>query len=319
MTEQEKVNRFNAAVEQLLADGQVAPESKLSDQALLELAQQLAAHDTRPHSKVEQMTRQMLLQRVGEREELPIPKGSKLMKTFFPRPRYRALSVSLALIAILVLVTLTVKPVRALAQEIIRQIGNFALSNAPTDAEQYVATFESGAPTPTIDLQRVISEEQIAGRLTVAQASAKAGFPVYDAGYVPVGYQLASRDVLTSTQSTNIDVSYRMELDPPLHNGQQMAGIIAVEQILVYNGTQAWDKAVGDTPLIDVTVRGQPGVWLEQVPVIPFQNEQGEWDYARWNQLIWVEAGYTFTIQTNMPSDLLPLDELLKIAESLMQ
>jgi hypothetical protein len=318
MTEQEKANHFNAAVEQMLANGQVAPESKLADQSLLKLAQQLAAHNTRLHSKVEQMTRQMLLQRVGEREEPHITKGSKLMKTFSPRPRYQALSVSLALIAILVLITLTVPPVRAFAQEIIRQIGNFAISSAPTDAEQYVTTLESGTPTSTLDPQRVIPDEQIADRLTSAQAGKKAGFLVYEAAYIPAGYQLASRDVLTSTQSTTIDASYRMELDPPLHNGQQMAGIIAIEQILVYNGSPAWDKGVGDIPLIDVTVRGQPGVWLEQVPVIPFQDDQGEWDYARWNQLIWAEAGYTFMIQTNMPSDLLPLEELLKIAGSLV-
>ncbi len=65
------------------------------------------------------------------------------------------------------------------------------------------------------------------------------------------------------------------------------------------------------------TVRGQPGVWLEQIPILPFQNQKGEWDYARWNQLVWIEDGYNFMLQTNMPSDILTLDELLKIAASL--
>jgi hypothetical protein len=32
---------------------------------------------------------------------------------------------------------------------------------------------------------------------------------------------------------------------------------------------------------------------------------------------MWTKDGYDFIIQTNMPSDLLPLNELLKIAESL--
>jgi hypothetical protein len=49
----------------------------------------------------------------------------------------------------------------------------------------------------------------------------------------------------------------------------------------------------------------------------PAQDRQGQWDYERWNQLIWARDGYDFIVQTNLPSDLLPLAELLKIAESL--
>jgi hypothetical protein len=78
-----------------------------------------------------------------------------------------------------------------------------------------------------------------------------------------------------------------------------------------------WTMEIGDNPIVDVTVRGQDGIWLEQIPVYPFQNEQGEWEYTRWNQLIWSENDFTFVLQTNMPSDVLPLDEILKIAESL--
>lgn len=317
MTEQDKANRFNAAVDQLLAGGQVSPTEQPGDPALLDLAQQIFSHDTRPYSLVERPLRQTLLQRLGERKELFNLKGSKPMKPFSPRPHYRALIAALASVAILLLVTLTIPPVRALAQQVIHQIGSFAISNAPSDAEQYVATLESGTPTPTPYPNGDAPEEMIAGMLTAAQASDKAGFPVYAAAYLPAGYQLYIRDVLTTTQSTTSDTAYRIELDPPLHNGAQMAGIIAIGQSLIASGAPAWEKGIGDTPLVDVTVHGQPGVWLEQVPVYPFQNDQGEWDYARWNQLIWAEAGYTFMIQTNMPSDLLPLVELLKIAESL--
>jgi hypothetical protein len=319
MTEQEKANRFNAAVEQLLANGQVESESVADkDSALLELAQKVASHDTRSKSQVERSLRQTLLKHVSEREELFTVKGSKHGKTFSPRPLYRALSVVLALIAILIVVTLTVSPIRALAQEVIRQIGNFVITNEPTDAEQYVATLESGTPTLTPNPEREIPEEMIVGRLTVAQASDKAGFAVYAPAYLPEGYQLSTRDVLTTGQSTTISADYQIELDPPLHNGQQMRGIIAITQNDVYSGTQAWNQGVGDTPIVDVTVRGLPGVWVEQVPIYPFQDDQGKWDYARWNQLIWAEAGYTFMIQANIPADLLPLAELLKIAESLV-
>jgi hypothetical protein len=58
-------------------------------------------------------------------------------------------------------------------------------------------------------------------------------------------------------------------------------------------------------------------MWLEAVPITPVQDQQGQWDYERWNQLIWTKDGYDFIIQTNILSDLLLLNELLKIAESL--
>ena len=209
---------------------------------------------------------------------------------------------------------------RALAQDIIRRIGNFVVTNETSDAEKYVATLQSGTPTPTMDPNWVCTDcpEPVEfGLLTIEQASAKAGFPVYEPTYISPGYQLSGRDVLKTQSSITADTSYRMELDPPLHDGLQMTGIIAIEQTRVSSDTPPWEMGVGDVPIVDVTVRGQPGVWLEQVPIIPFQDSQGEWDYARWNQLIWSEAGYNFMLQTNMPSDILPLSELLKIAEAL--
>ena len=211
---------------------------------------------------------------------------------------------------------------RAFAQEIIRRIGNFVITDEASDAEKYVATLQSGTPTPTVDPNWVCTdcpEPVVVGLLTIEQASAKAGFPVYEPTYIPLGYQLSSRDVLNTGSSITAHMSYRIELDPPLHDGLQMAGIIAISQTLVSSDAQPWETGVGDIPIVDVTVRGQPGVWLEQVPIIPFQDQQGEWDYERWNQLIWSEDGYNFMLQTNMPSDILPLAELLKMAESLAQ
>jgi len=225
---------------------------------------------------------------------------------------------------LVVLVTISVIAVtpqgRAWARGIIHQIGNFVITDKPSYAEEYVATLQSGTPTPTIDPDWKCTdcpEPVVLGLLTVAQASAKAGFPVYGPEYVPAGYQLSSRDVLFTDSSTTADTSFRIELDPPLHDGLQMAGIIAITQSHVSENAQPWEMGVGNLPIVEVNVRGQPGVWLEQIPIIPFQNPDGQWDYERWNQLIWAEAGYTFMIQTNMPSDMLPLVELLKMAESL--
>lgn len=237
-----------------------------------------------------------------------------------PRRISRAALITLTIIVLLALALITPQG-RAFAQEIIRRIGNFIISDEASDAEKYVATLQNGTPTPTVDPNWVCTdcpEPVVVGLLTIEQASTKAGFPVSEPTYIPLGYQLSSRDVLNTGSSITAHTSYRIELDPPLHDGLQMAGIIAISQTLVSSDAQPWEKSVGDVPIVDVTVRGQPGVWLEQVPIIPFQDQQGEWDYERWNQLVWFENGYNFMLQTNMPSDILPLTELLKIAESLV-
>jgi hypothetical protein len=229
----------------------------------------------------------------------------------------RRMEIAAILVVMVVISIITITPQgRAWARGVIHQIGNFVITNEPSDAEKYVATLQSGTPTSTANPDWN-PELVVSGLLTVSQASTKAGFPVYGPLYIPDGYQLSSRDVLFSDSSTTVDTSFRIELDPPLHDGLQMAGIIAISQTLVNESAQPWGKGVGDTPIVEVTVRGQPGIWLEQIPVTPFQDQNGQWDYERWNQLIWSEAGYTFMIQTNIPSDMLPLAELLKIAKSL--
>jgi hypothetical protein len=247
-------------------------------------------------------------------------KQGEKMNTTQPRRISRVAFALLIIVALLALTFITPQG-RAFAQDIIRRIGNFIITDESSDAEKYVATLQSGTPTPTVDPNWVCTDCQpvVAGLLTITHASAKAGFPVYEPMYIPLGYRLSSRDVLITKSSITADMSYRIELDPPLHNGLQMAGIIAIDQTLVSSDAQPWEMGVGDVPIVDVTVRGQPGVWLEQVPIIPFQDQQGEWDYERWNQLVWSEDGYNFMLQTNMPSDILSLTELLKIADSLAQ
>ena len=175
-------------------------------------------------------------------------------------------------------------------------------------------------PTPTIDPNLFCTdcyELGVAGLQSKVQASTKANFPVYEAVYIPDGFQMSSRNVFTSTETTTVDTSFRKELDPPLHDGLQMAGIIVIDQMHNQNGVQAWEKGVGIVPIVHVSVQGQPGIWLEEIPITPVQDQNGQWDVERWNQLVWTKDGYDFIIQTNMPSDLLPLAEVLKIAESL--
>lgn len=324
MNERDWADRFNTDVDTLLESRYIAPDAESGDyQEMLALAQMLAADDTRSKSGAEQALRQRLIGRVTEmnKRHHPDTKGSTMDIPVTRHLRLRRLALgALALIACLTMSTLTLPPIRAVAQDLIYRIGNFVITNKPSDAEQYVATLQSGIPTPTVDPNWVCTdcpEPEVVGLLTVAQASEKADFPVYDPAYIPPGYRLQTRDVLFTTDTTTVSTDYYTELEPPLHEGEQLRGIIAVGQTRVRSGAQPWETGIGDVPVVEVTVRNQQGVWLEQIPIYPFQNRQGEWDYARWNQLIWAEAGYNFMVQTNMPADLLPLDELLRVAESL--
>ena len=325
MTEQGWINEFNEDIELLLSSGSAKrSETPEAYQKIIRLAQTLINTDTRSKSKIEGSLRKRLLDRVNNGMESAQTKKSttallEVNQKRSPRVR-RTYAIVLSIFALFTLLTLTILPVRAFAQDLIRRVGNLIFTNAPTYAEQYVATMQSGTPTPTVDPNWVCTEciePQALSLLTVQEATLKAEFPVFAAFYLPDGYKLSSRDVQQTAQSTTVDTSYRMELNPPLHDGAQMSGIIAIGQLLMKENADPWTMEIGDNPIVDVTVRGQDGIWLEQIPVYPFQNDQGEWDYARWNQLIWSENGFTFVLQTNMPSDLLPLDELLKIAGSL--
>lgn len=234
------------------------------------------------------------------------------------RPRFSFVS-ALSLCLILTILSLAIPPVRTFAQNIIQSIGNFLFVDQPTDAENYVATVQNGIPTPTPNptiVAKITPQFYETKLLSVEDASAKAGYQVYLIDYIPEGYILTTRDVLFTGQTVTADTSYRMELDPPINNGFQFSGIIALEQTQTNEDTDPWIMRLGDIPVVEVNLRGTKGGWIEQIPIYPFQTENSEWDYARWNQLIWAENGYTFVLQTNMPADTLPLEELLKIAES---
>ena len=316
MKDDQWIERFGSDVEKILATGAIpdcsdAPEDYVH---MLRLTQQLQLADPAAQSQSMPALRQKFLQELSQPESNR--QHPKAKHPAFSRLAWAALGVVL----LLILASFALPSVRALAQELARQIGNFVVLNEPSDAEQYISTQTSGIPTPTRDPSFTCTdcpEPQVVGMLTPLEASMKAGFPVYAPAYIPDGFNLSTRDVLTSGQSITVDASYRIEYDQPFEPGQQTTGLIVINQSLLLDGAQEWRHPVGDTPIIDISVRGQPGIWLEQVPVYPYQNENGGWEMTRWNQILWSEAGYNFMLQTNLPTAILPLEELLKIAESL--
>ncbi|MBA4386132.1 MAG: hypothetical protein C0410_15455 [Anaerolinea sp.] len=311
MKDKETIHRFNEDISKI-QDGQtISTDGNTNAYAqTLEVARALSAFSSVSLSHAQNNVKQSLLEKVRSK-----PQRAQL------KPRF-SFVYSLGICLLLTLFSLAIPPVRAFAQEMVQQIGNFFFVNQPSDAENYVARMQSGTPTSTPDpLMAGNTNSQVfeSALLSAAEASAKAGFTVYMIGDMPENYSLTTRDVLFTGQTITADTSYRMELDPPLHDGLQFAAIIALEQTQTNENTDPWITGIGDIEVVEVTVRGVKGGWIEQIPIYPFQDENGEWDYARWNQLIWSENGFTFVLQTNLPTDMLPLEEMLKIAESITQ
>ncbi len=298
------IKQFNTDIDNLIEKKRTGLDMDQDDAT--NLAAVLAAHDPSKKSRVEASLRKEMLDRIDNR-------NASIHRPM--RWQYAVLAVIAVLCALF-----TIPSVRAVAQDIIRVIGDVIVSNAPTDAEEYVAALQSGTPTSTPDPSIQPCEdcgEQVVGLYSLDEVSQMAVFRAYAPEYIPEGYWLATRDIFDRSGPIMVTTDYRMELDPPLHDGLQMAGIIALQQIFDASGTYSWEMNVGDVPVVNVSVNSQPGVWLEQIPVIPVEDENGQWDYERWNRLIWEADGFTFIIQTNMPSDLLPLEEVIRIAESL--
>lgn len=314
MNDKKRIQQVKTGIDQ---DKQEMPSAaanpKQEDEELQQLADSLAAFNARAYSRIEPELKQRLITRMEDHKAYARPVNR-------PQRLRRFSLAALAAAALLFVAFLSIPPLRAAAENLFIQIGNMFINNNPTDAEEYVAVMQSGTPTPTLDPNWECAdcpEPQIMGKLSADQASEQAGYQVLEPGYVPQGYELSTRDVLKTGQTTTTSTDYRKELEEPLHDGMQFAGIIAIGQTSFVAEAQPWESSVGDVPIVEVTVRGNPGAWLEQIPVYPFQDAEGNWQYAYWNQLVWSEDGFNFMIQTNMPVDLLPMEEIMKIAESM--
>ncbi|MEA5077691.1 MAG: hypothetical protein VB013_03900 [Anaerolineaceae bacterium] len=290
-----------------------------SEPELRGVANILLEDDPSQKSQVKAKLKQTLL----ERQQLHL--GSKSIEVNQPAKLFVCSKLHWGLTAITILTVLfllmtTVPEVKAFTDGFITRIGNLIFKEGPTDAQVYVATMQSGTPTATFDPNKKCTScptPQVVGLLSVAEVSKQAGYTVLEAQYIPQGYQISGRDVLFTDKTITVDTSYRMELDPPLHDGQQMTAILSITQTRFVDKNYDWESNTGEVPVVEVSVRDNPGVWLEQIPIYPFQNESGDWQYAYWNQLIWSENGFNFVVQTNLPSSMLSLKELQKIADSM--
>src|SRR5512133_356788 len=167
MKDKEMIHRFDEDVRKI-QDGQpISTHYTSSDYAQnLNIARALSVFSSVSFSHTQNDVKKHLLEKVRSK-----PQRGQI------KPRF-SFVYSLGICVLLVLFSLAIPPVRAFAPDVIRQIGNFFFVNQPTDAENYVASMQSGTPTSTpVALQSASTMPQVfeSGLLSAEEASTKAG------------------------------------------------------------------------------------------------------------------------------------------------
>lgn len=222
-----------------------------------------------------------------------------------PRRSSRHLTTLAASLALIAALFLALPPLRSFAQEIIRKIGTITITNEPNPAETRLNELLSGTPTPTPDFNQE-TWSYVLQEKTGAELAAAAGYPVYLPDYIPEGYEVIARQAIGSADAATSAFT--------LYRRVETSDFLQVRQTpSTGNSIDEWTLQAGTTPVVDVTVRGLPGVWLEDYPITVTKDVQEGWTLLGQNLLLWEEAGFTFVIA----SQKLPLDDLLHVAESL--
>ncbi len=270
---------------------------------MADLIQQLHAADFSADRPIRHTLRRKLLKHLDTQPSPPIRNG-------IPRVINHQVTRLAIVLGILVVIVWNVPPLRSFAQDVIRTIGGISITNEPTWAEQQLDMIAHGTPTPTpVPLDDHGPAIYFRVR-SLDETSELAGFQALAPGYVPAGYQLAVQDVITGESGTQVTIYYHYWAADGSIAPEDGDFLVILEMQWSENAEQS-DLKVGSATVIDVTVNGQPGIWIEGMVT-------GWWTAQELipmptNMLLWEQQGLTFIIQTHW----LPLDEVLLIAESL--
>lgn len=285
-----------------------------ADQDLAILAQELHDADFSADSPIRHQLREDLLSRIDAREAAPNqeihPKHNLSIR--------RKIVYIAAMLGMLALIVWFVPPLRSFAREVIRTIGNISITDEPTWAETQIEKMAQGTPMPTLEPTHT-DTVSYPGLLPLTTVSEKAGFQALAPGYVPPGYSLVAQDAFISDSGSGVTIEYDY-LAAGVKPGQETLGdsdLLIIHEIEWLVGAEELVLNIGSANVTDVTVRGQPGVWIEGgilgLRATFYEGINQDLTPIPTNILLWVENGLTFEIQTYR----LPLDEVLKIAESL--
>ena len=306
-TEARWAERFDRDVQTILQSGNLDDLAGLPQdyREALALAHTLRVTDMAQLSRSRESLRQKIA-RSGRQREVgsnTLLQGVQTMKTGFSAhsPARRAVTMA-AMLALFLALLLTFQPVRALAGQILNQIGFFTFTNEPAIPEEWIGqeSFNSAAqatPLPVEDLRG----------LTEEAAELQAGFSLYTPGYLPECFSLNNRSIL------------REQDRPAVMTAYHCPGKTVYEDVFLYidqsplGGESQTGYPIGDARPVEVTVRGQKGLWIEQAPTGVQSNREGKTELMPVNLLLWEQDGFFFQMRSNHLSQA----EMMKVAESL--
>lgn len=269
-----------------------AAQATLSPQAWNRLQTRLAR---------EACASQLWLQRLAQSVWRPGQRNPLAMKG---EMKHKTILVPLVLVAFISVTFFTYTPMRALAQDILAQFKSVIITGVSTGVERdrIPTPIGQSTSTPMVIPLRI---------LPVEEANQEAGFEVLYPIYISSGYQLIARGVHHSEAGVSVSTKYAMvgTTYDPTYGIEE--GTLSIRLIQTrYTPDFMAEHPVGDAPTTEVTVREQPGLWVEQA-AMGCCDEHG--NVLLSNLLVWQEGDIFFDLR----SDDLPLEEILRIAESL--
>jgi hypothetical protein len=208
----------------------------------------LKAFDLSQRSQVRSSLRQRLVTQAQARRTNQ--QGETRMH---PRKLFYTLSLTVSVLVLLLFAAFS-PPVKAMAQDLLRQVGQFVLvARQPVDSEVVYdpeqAERDAARPTAVAPAFEPITV------MDLGEASQAAGFTGRAPANLPEGYTLEHRQVNALPNGIGLFSVYQNA------TGQRLTVLQAQYQ----PGTEAQEFWVGGTRVNDINVRGQNGVWIEDM------------------------------------------------------
>lgn len=311
VTEAEWADRFDQDVQTLLQSGTL-PNQNSQDlpqgyrEALI-TAQTLRSAQVAHLSQVRESLRQKY-NRSGDQQDMWSNnhwKGSVPMFFGFSKlSPTRRFAVLFALIALFLSLSLTIQPVRALAGQMIGQIGLFHFTQEAAIPDEWIGqeNFQSAANATSTPLPI-----QSLNGLSREDAEQKAGFAPLSPGYLPACFSFNSYNLLDRQGAPSLLTAYECP-------GESIYDRVFLEldQTRMQGGKKI-DYPIGDAQPVEIALRGQTGLWINQAPIGVQTDRDGKTQQMAVNLLVWEEDGFFFQMRSNQLSQ----EEMVKIAESL--
>lgn len=285
------VERFNQKLDHLLSTGEIPAEVRQDalHSEMLSIANTLATANIEALSKGRASLRNRLLSNEASLAHRPTPRAMKMKMAAIP-----------VLTLVLLITLFAVSPaLRSWAQEVIARVGALIITDAPTYAEQELPRLQTATP------ERLRGPELES--LSQEEASRRVGFTVL----VPRNLPKWKPQFIFHRDADRVTVLGIYDRWYGVHIGQ-----------MKFSDEREEEFPIGDADVLEVTVRGQTGYWIEEAATsliggggsIFHGTKDLVWQQGYNDILTWEEGGIVYLIQAD---DELSLGELLTIAESL--